>query len=843
MRFTPSTNWTIAAQAAHRLITWSLEIKKTTSLSDALTAGTWVDVSKYAGDAHFPIGQKIEFEVGQFSSDSINVVASFQGVPGIPSISAVQYFKDNIFNASASQYLEVKVKASIGISATSMSTDVFYAFTGFIDKAEVNYGEGGDTVSFTVFTADELGNRISVLNVNTQYINPDIDGAGTDGIILPRIPGITIKSANVTSYVLKVGLHTIEYEYNSGTERARLDGGAWLTLRTTDGVDTLVSEDGLEKVDIYVVVTELSSLSPALTDYIIVTTAGTTLPSQPYYKLSLKSSLQKVYEEIGITDCTFDTLELNTNDGTQRISFFEQIPEDSSLVGHRSALVGDGTNLYCSAANKIYKRTMSTGAYSLITTFSSDAAAYAKKLMYNTRNNDLWIYYESTNGDCIKKYDIDGATLSSEVVLDATVNTVNRYSVELTDVNYTGSSWKYGILWMKPEDPAVIRFIDSGAMTSSAVYNYPAGVSCIKYRADFIFTKTTNDFQLLLYSTAVVGTVMYQFNVDAAGTWTLVGALAGRTTWTEFSMAAYHPSEDVLYYFEYAAGGITTNIKSLPRDAGGAATTVLSGIYYRRDKSSIIYADSKVFTSVRNVLLGNYDLTGTVYSIVSNAGTVIDSTIYSQYGALTYQGHLYGIDATGTLYQYHTVINMFVNNLAPEDTSVREYCSQLLKSYNLIGIISSHKKAFIYRRGNDSGTIQTTGNNLVLNKTNVTNITQIEKIYQKIDWLQVTNGTTTWSYDGTTYNSSVLSEVKKLTISNSLIPDGVVKDVCKYMFTFYNANHDGYKFETNIASMEYEVMDGASVTFTDTRIQKTATGLMEQFGFDKYGNINCDVIF
>jgi hypothetical protein len=220
-------------------------------------------------------------------------------------------------------------------------------------------------------------------------------------------------------------------------------------------------------------------------------------------------------------------------------------------------------------------------------------------------------------------YDIDGTTLSSEVVLSATPNTVNRYSVELVDVNHTGSSWVYGILWMKPEDPAIIRFIDSSTMTSSAVYSYVSIVSCIKYRADFIFTKDINDFQILLYSTFVSGTIIAQFNFDASGVFQLIGVLSGRTTWVEFSIAAYHPSEDKLYCYEYASGGITTSIKSIPRDAGGAATTVLSGIYYRRDKSSIIYADGNIYTSVRNILLGFSDLYGTIYSIASNTPTII----------------------------------------------------------------------------------------------------------------------------------------------------------------------------------------------------------------------------
>jgi hypothetical protein len=420
---------------------------------------------------------------------------------------------------------------------------------------------------------------------------------------------------------------------------------------------------------------------------------------------------------------------------------------------------------------------------------------------------------------------------------------VNRYSVELVDVNYAGASWKYGILWMKPEDPAVIRFVDSATMTSSAVYSYGAGVKTVQYSSDFIFTKTTNDFQILLYSTAVLGNVLTQFNVDGAGTWTLIGVLAGRTTWPSFSIGAYHPSEDVLYYYKAAVSDGTTDIESVPRDAAGAATSVLTSIYFRRAKSCMIYGGGDIYTATRNALLGNYDLSGTLYSIASNTPTVIDSEVYSQYSALLYQGNLFGIDPTGTLYQYHTVINMYTQTTSPEDTTVRDYCSKMLRAYNLIGIISSHKKGFVYRRGNDSGDIQTTGNNMTLNITNVSDILQVQKAIQKVALVTVTNGTLQVTYNGTTFDTAVLSEVRQMSVSNTLIPTGILKDVAYYFYQFYKTDRDKYTFNVDAALTQYEVMDGASVTFSTTKISKTATGLITAQTINPNGSMIIEVLF
>ena len=60
--------------------------------------------------------------------------------------------------------------------------------------------------------------------------------------------------------------------------------------------DTLVSEDGLEKIEIYVDVSGLSTQTYTLTDYVIMTVPGTTLPNQPYYGLSVKAAPEALRE-------------------------------------------------------------------------------------------------------------------------------------------------------------------------------------------------------------------------------------------------------------------------------------------------------------------------------------------------------------------------------------------------------------------------------------------------------------------------------------------------------------------------------------------------------------------
>lgn len=823
MKFTPSANWNLISSASNRVITWTVSIKKTTALNEALSAGTWVDVTSFLTELP-AITQRIEYELGQFSSDSISFTAR-----------NIDWWEANVFNATA--YIELKITATMSMG-TITTTDVFYAFSGFIDKVGVQYDEINDTVSFDVFTADELGNRISALNINTQYINTDCDGSGTNGLILPAISGIYVTDASG----LKIGLHTIEYVY--ATRQVRVDDGAYSTMGGSDESITLYNLAADESIVIWIDYGAISQSEVAITDYIIVVTASTAIPRQPYYKLGLKTTLKKAYSQIGIDTVTFDTLELNTFDGGKKISLFENVPEDSSIIGKRSTIVGDGTDLYFTVANKLYKRTTSTGLYSLVATYSADGNAYGKKLMWNARNSEFWIYYQSTNGDCIKKISIDGDVISAEVVLSATPSTVNRYSVEPVDVNYAGTSWKYGILWMKPEDPAVIRFISSASMTSASIFNYPSTVKTVQYQADFIFTKATNDFQILLYSTSVAGTILAQFQIDGSGDFQLIGVLSGRTTWTSFSIGAYHPSEDRLYYYEYTSGGINTSIKSIPRDAAGSATTVLSGAYYNPRKTLMLYADGQVFTATRGYLLAGVDLNGTLYSIISNTATVLDSSIYSEYGALTFQGRLYGIDGTGSLYQYHTVLNMFTQKDLIGQSTVKDFITNILQSYNLTSTISANKTAFVYRRGNDAGDIQSTGNNITLGESNISQIQRVINEYQKILWVKVTSGETSYSYDGTTYNAGILSDSKTLEISNDLIPEAIVQDLAKYFYAFYHTAHDKYTFNVDVPLMQYEVMDGVTISTTNTKILvNSSTGLITGQTINNDGSMSLEVIF
>jgi hypothetical protein len=813
----PSANWLQAGKVGGYIVTWTVSIKKTTDLTEALSAGTWVDVTGFLVDLP-DMTQQIEYELGQFSSGSLGLTGR-----------NIDWWEANIFNASESQYLELKVVGSIGASSTTMTSDTFYAFSGYIDKEGVSYDEIGDTVDFTVFTADDLGNRMSVLNVNTQYISDDIDGSGTDGLILPQIPGVWVKDANITSFVLQKGLHTITY--TSGPY-AQLDDGDPVGL--ANGDITLINGDGDQKLMIYVDTSLLDSETRI--DYVIVTENGNDLPQQPFYSQSLKTYLRALYETIGITSVTYDTLTLNSYDSTRRISFYDIPPDDSAITGNRFAVVDDGTNMWVSVGAKIYKYTISGETYTLKATITSGAGSIVvKKLLYNSRNNDLWIFYtNATNGDCVRRYDITGDSLSSEVIVYATANTISHNNVSIVDDNYTGSSYLYGFM-AGVAGTALVKFVDDPTLTSTTVVTMAQTITA--RTSDFHYQKATDEF----YFKTQDGGPNYYYNkitITGAGAWSDIGPLVP-TTFPQYTAAAYHASEDRIYYFENGGDASTQNIKSHPHGSVTPTTVVSNTIYWTYN--TIVYDNSKIYAVVGDETWT--PTSGTIYEITSNTVDYSDSGIYTKYSTICFvNSRVYGVDFWGRLFQWYGTINMFLKSIPTEGT-IKDALNKVLQSYNLMGIISSHKKAFVYRRANDSGTIQTTGSNMVLTTANVGNIQRLQNAYKLFGLIKVDNGTDSITYDGTNFNNEVFSDIKRFELSNEMMPDSLLNDLAYYFYTFYSSNHDKYLFEVNAPLMEYEVMDGADVTFTTTKIVKDATSLITSQTIKKDGRMTIEVLF
>src|SRR6185436_11381003 len=471
-------------------------------------------------------------------------------------------------------YLELKVEAIL-----KGASDVIPCFTGFVD-IPIENEELSNTARFTAFSVDDLGTRIAAENVSAQPLKSNADGAGHAGLILPYVFGMYVVDANISTKVLKVGVHTITYQYNGGTRRAKLDNGAFVNL--SNGNNTLGNVDNstgdTERVKVYA--NPVSGL-PA-TDYaekIVVLTAGDTVPYRYYKDVNARFILSKLFDAIGLTSQTFDTLEQRTYDGAKRVSYIDTPPNNNGVVvATKDAIETDETDLFVAIDDKIYKRNLLTGVYTLLV---SGLAHFPEKLMYNARNNHLWMYYGAGS---LQRYDIGGATLSSEIVLNVTTSNLSHFSVKLYDYNYTGSSWKYGVIYCDRNggtSQGLFRICDGSSLAlstivSGATLGYTGGAGVYQYFMHFM-TGGKVRFRAINNSAQ---NCYREYSVNSSGVWTDGGEkLAGIE---DYRMAAYHSAEGRIYYAFLEGGPNYMTIKSHTD-----ASTSVTSIYNSADPSAV----------------------------------------------------------------------------------------------------------------------------------------------------------------------------------------------------------------------------------------------------------------
>lgn len=808
MKFSATSFWNAVAKGAAKVVIERVYVRKVTDLSLALNSGAWMEITDRL-ESMPTINLRIEYEVGQYTADAV----SFTGI-------GITWFKNNVFNATASEYIEIKAECKIGLSETRLATDLAYMYCGFVDK-QVRYSEINDTVSFTALTADDLLAGFAVENISTQYIDPDIDGAGTDGLILFDIPGVWVKNANVTSFVLRAGVHTITYEYNSGggNQRAKLDDGDWVTIGGSSGVKTLSNKDVNQKVEIYVITSFLPTSTEAITEKIVVTNPGTTLPKHFYRSTNIKRIITKICEKVGITSLTFDAMEFDSHDGTGRLTFIETPPNDETQIGYKRALANDGTDLWVGVGNLLYKRTMATETYALKAT--ADAGYNIIKLLYNARNNHLWMVLQSGSNFRLRYYDIAGDTLSSSITLNSPGT---MHSIALIDYEYSPGSWKYGICYID-DSLDRFRFVDD-SMTDSliaSVANASSGFAYIRGGNTYWFQKLVPGTPNTYFT--------HGYQVDGSGNWVDQGISSAGQPDGIHQVAAYIESEDRVYYWDSTALKVRAHLRT------GTTSTDLLTLSSGDAVECMHFGNSRVYFTTKTA--------GKLYSAVSNAATLLQDAepAHAQYSQLNYlTDRLYGIDVNGVLFQYHTVIRMFIRDAVGEG-SAKDLLNKVHQAYMLLYTFSPIKAAYVYRRGNSAGIPQTSGNTISITVNESEILEEETQKYEAIQLVRVSNGRVTTSYDGTTFDAEVLSDKRTLEITNDFIPDSIIKDVAYFVYQFFKTNRTLYKFSLPVMPLfQYEVFDNANVTFTTTKIQKTGSGPIYAARYEPDGTLGLEVL-
>ena len=785
MRFTPTTNWTNFSNSTVKKMQWKVYLRFNTLRSTTLNGSTWSEITSYVTEMP-DIKTQNEYEIGVFTADSISIKCNNK-----------KYFKDNWFTGS-SPYVEIKVTADI-INGTTSTSDTPSLFYGFVDLQNINYVTSNDSVEFSAYTIDELASRIPAENYNEQYVAV---ANQTDAIMIPGLPGIYVSNSNVSSYPCKVGSHTISYTKESGVVELEFDGGASQTV-SASGQLTLVSSSLDEKVIVQIIFIETFDSSDSISGKFIITSANSAFPQNFIYGKKLSDFITGVISQIGIisADVTIDTSTFTTHDSTNASSFLDVPAFDLTAGGARQGVVSDSVYLYFGVGNKIYRKNISTGVYSLYITLVS--YYYVKRIWYSDSSDNLYIVSEDAvnPSSTIKLYIYNIAT--STVVLNtsthADFNSSNYSSSAITPIFDSGLG-VHGFLYPRIGTND-LRF---QPVTGSA-YNISIGSVSNLTTANYIHHKDSTSFSAIdiFYSYVVSGSHgSGLINFFSATTYGVVLGYGGfNSTVTCYFSGGAGYLNDYFYYFDSATVAIK-RVEVSPATTHATIVTALEmKIGFFEIVNSIIFAND-----YKNKIL--YNISGANYTIEEKYVTV-------QKHSLVYlSDRYYYVDIFWGLFQRYPTLNMVV--LLPDYSglTLRELLSDVCKAYNMTYTITSNKKAYIYRRGTNTGAISTTGNQLDISPSEITDQTRNYKYSSGVELVEVSNGTVTQTY-GLTGTGSTLafgvtrfSDARKLTLSNSFIPSNLVDDLCYYIYQYYSIDRDVYDIPISTSKFEYEPFDG-----------------------------------
>ncbi len=821
MKFNPSILFLLAAKASSKVIERKIYFRKTTDLSDPLTTNNWTDATRFF-DTIPNSGSKIEYELGKFTIDGIQLIAK-----------NITWMFANILNAAIDEYIECKIEFRIGIAQNNLANDVIYYFSGYVDKNTINPVESTDKVSFVIDSGDALLSKLPAEVVTTQYY----DGINA-GIILHGCPGIYVTSTNIAGYELSAGVHTISYDYNNGMPQAQLNSGAYVSI-FADGLYTLgdgeTNTDDRQRITIKVVTAELSESVDGTQEDIIIESSPQNLPKTWYMGISIKLFTQRVYGEIGISNVASGSMEINSFNGTdKRVSFLDHVLKDELIanVGANWAMAyKSASEIFFSSGNRVYLFNPQTNTTTY--RFSCAAGKRISKMLYNARNNHLWIWYgdaasaEGLYGDYVVRYDVTTSTLQVPINIPSMIPS----GTQLFDFAKFGGGYEYSILLVDDSNSSVKR-IDGATMAVTTLFTAAAlGYSSI-YGPVFGFT----------YQKTASGTVAYRFrtfDIDVYGIdylqWhEIVWDTTVASAWTNngkintyppdyeapILVGAYNIVEDKIYGFIVGSG----IVKYTPEYVGSVpeGLTVVDPLVYNFFGSVADIVPALFYDSGQVMYTTQHKRT---LRIASAAGVLEEKTPLFCNGApfSAGNGRVYGIDNAGRIFQFGTQIERFIDRCVFTDQKIKDSLTQALRATNCISTMSFAKSAILYPRNDAAGNPVTSGNIISVTVSNFNDIEKNDVYGKEYDIVAIDNGIEKINYDGVNFNvlPNTLNQ-RILTIQNSMIPTNVMKDYCKNFYEYFKTKRTLHSFPFLQTMFHFEPMDGATVTSPDTKIPVTA---------------------
>jgi len=423
----------------------------------------------------------------------------------------------------------------------------------------------------------------------------------------------------------------------------------------------------------------------------------------------------------------------------------------------------------------------------------------------------------------VRKY--NGGAMGAQLAITDTTTT-SSYAVCLIDCNYTGSSWKYGLILVGNNN---VTFVTS-AMSQSYI-GMPTNSQPLWARS------FSNGFNCLIKSGS--NYKVHQITINSSGSWVDAGDLTVAGMTESFNVADYNYVEGFIYYWSstshalkkfYISSSANPIVPTVVyTDPDGVRTC--NQIYYNVSEQKIYFTLSE--DTLRSVT------SAPVLSVVYGG------SIGQSYHSIVLHGSvLAGIEASGMVWiQSATAIRSYIKDFDYSGQKITDVINGFLKAYNFVNVIRPDKTAIVYRRGDDSGTPITSGNSLALTIRESSEILRQTNYASGILFAEIGSDANRRTYDGTHYDVEVLSDARTLTLTADFAPVDLYQDLLHMHFAYWSIARDLYTLDAGIhPAFQFEPIDAASVTFATTKIQKTGSGPIYSMIYNTDGSMEVGVL-
>ena len=843
---TPSTLWETSSKSESIIIQHKIYFRIVNTLATAIATDLaspnhWQEVTSYISELP-SIKTGIEYELGQFKSDNISLT-----------LNDISYFQTTFFDVvTSSQFIEVKIISNLSNNGSTFTSDNCVLFSGSIDVDVLNYDEATDTISCNVYSLDDNADKLQATTSMYDSGGRTISVSGTDYSTksLRLIAGVYVyvcrfrdNENHEVTYSVSGATHTLKLDDYSTTITATGSTAAFYTLGVDDNFATFV-----------VLPNELIGYGEHKQNIYVTSALTSTTPRKHLCDTNVFTMLNTLFIGANITP-TFTKYNLPVINTSTLASGYSLNYLEVADDGGRGAYVSTATGMkpqaicfnssdskyYYSIGDRLFKRghTENTNDILLVSattgSFTNLNGYIIKRLWYSNYGGVVGIARNSSGT-------YKGFFYSNAGTLTQT--TLTRGGADSETLGYKNFAFLDVIA---PKPPAVYYCTDVTTAQPYSIRFYNVQTNTDDYSGkyyDYLLTDVHpvynsaagTDNELTYYPYAYnTGTGDYFFSNYDRDTNTFIEEHSGNIAGVSYLNDCVYSEAEVKIY----ATDSSNELFHWGLNNGGSETYPLSGSLKYLAHGLTYSSDVYFYGAVRNLIqFGKINSSGVISGYgISNAADLrglLDTNEIPKMNQIVFnpvKSCLFGfLPKKETLWQFCATTPMNINaEFDVTNMSVREAINKICIAYNLVYAINPNKTTYVFRRGNDSGTILNSYINtsvtdyLDLSERDVSEFKATKKGYAKFQIVSIKNDFAEVLYDGTTFGAIQTSNQRILKVDSNLIQTNTLYEMAYYFYQFYKNNYNIYSMKVLKPKYQYETLDGVALSSFNRNILAVST--------------------